>query len=65
MIHLSAITESIDAPTLIRPAFLHSLDPKETLSLGPKLEQIVVIFFRLFYKAVDSTSNVVKDGRLP
>ncbi len=33
MIHASAIAESIVAPTLFRPEFLHSLDPKETLTL--------------------------------
>ena len=31
MIHASAIAESIIAPTLFRPAFSHSLDPKRTL----------------------------------
>ena len=30
MIHASAIAESIVAPTLFRPEFSHSLDPKET-----------------------------------
>ncbi len=28
MVHASAIAESIVAPTLFRPEFLHSLDPK-------------------------------------
>ncbi len=31
MIHAAVIAESIVAPTLFRPAFLHSLDPKRTL----------------------------------
>ena len=30
MVHASAIAESIVAPTLFRPEFLHSLDPKRT-----------------------------------
>ena len=30
MIHGSAIAESIVAPTLFRPTFSHSLDPKRT-----------------------------------
>ena len=30
MIHASTIAESIVAPTLFRPAFLHSLDPEGT-----------------------------------
>ena len=31
MIHAIANTESIVAPTLFRPEFLHSLDPKQKL----------------------------------
>ena len=31
MIHASAIAESIVAPTLFRPEFLHSLGQKQTL----------------------------------
>ncbi len=34
MIHASAIAESIVAPTLFRPEFSHSLDPKQTFSIG-------------------------------
>ncbi len=33
MIHASAIAESIIAPTLFRPEFSHSLDPKETFCM--------------------------------
>ena len=37
MIHASAIAESIVAPTLFRPEFLHSLDPKRTFICTPGL----------------------------
>ena len=36
MIHALAIAESIVAPTLFRPEFLHSLDPKRTLDITQK-----------------------------
>ncbi len=34
MIHAAAIAESIVAPMLFRPAFLHSLDPEPTWGLA-------------------------------
>ncbi len=40
MIHAAAIAESIIAPTLFRPAFLHSLGHKRTLSLAPSMSAV-------------------------
>ena len=46
MIYASAIIESIAAPTLFRPEFLHSLDPK------PKLGTLCVMLVKIGAKVV-------------
>ena len=61
MIHASAIAESIVAPTLFRPAFLHSLDPQLTLAMPEAVEHWSLTTLR--EKLVKIGAKVVSHGR--
>ena len=61
MIHASSIAKSIVAPTLFRPEFSHSLDPKRTLALPDEIEHWSLTTLR--EKLVKNGAKVVRHGR--
>ncbi len=61
MIHESAIAESIVAPTLFRPEFSHSLDPKEKSAVPEEVEHWSLTALR--EKLIKIGAKVVRHGR--
>ncbi len=61
MIPVCAIAESIIAPTLFRPEFLHSLDPKEKSAVPEEVEHWSLTALR--EKLIKIGAKVVRHGR--
>jgi hypothetical protein len=61
MVHASSIGESIVAPTLFRPEFLHNLDPKEKSAVSKEAEHWSLTTLR--EKLVKIGAKVVSHGR--